>query len=179
MKKIIVISGDRTLDETMVALALQAELPRHMRIQSIGVIIQGGSKGVDAAAKMFAEFHDIECIEEKPNWDRDGGSAPKARNRKILLEHKPDFLVVFPGSKTTHDLIKKVKMYRDEGKLDTEIVYIGDKCINWKRQTRIRKKKENALHAEDEAQSMGEGSGQVPGHPGEEQGMRDKTSLHE
>jgi hypothetical protein len=70
------------------------------------VIIHGGARGADSLAGRWAEYHKIECIEEKADWKKHGKSAGPIRNQKMLDEHAPDIVVAFPGGTGTAHMVK-------------------------------------------------------------------------
>lgn len=70
------------------------------------VIIHGGATGADNAAGNFACMNF--CIEEvfPANWQKYNKAAGFVRNKKMLVEGKPDLVVAFPGGKGTANMVK-------------------------------------------------------------------------
>lgn len=72
------------------------------------VLIQGGAKGADYYASIYARSNQIPCEEYEADWDKYGKSAGPIRNSKMLSEGKPDLVIAFidgagPG---TNNMIK-------------------------------------------------------------------------
>lgn len=68
---------------------------------SPSVVIHGGASGVDTIAGSWATLHDIPVMVFPANWKVYGPSTGPIRNRQMLVQSKPDVLVVFPGGKGT------------------------------------------------------------------------------
>jgi hypothetical protein len=76
------------------------------------VLIHGGSpKGAEKAAACWADNRKVQQIAFKPEWSRDGKSAPFKRNDR-MLEIMPIGLIVFPGSGITDNLADKARKLR-------------------------------------------------------------------
>lgn len=77
------------------------------------VMMHGAARGVDSIAGEWAEFVGIPCVEFPAEWDKYGKSAGYRRNRQMLEEGKPDWVIAFPGGRGTEmmvDLAKKAKV---------------------------------------------------------------------
>lgn len=74
-------------------------------------VIEGGAKGADYLARIWAK----ECgwdLEEYPaNWKELGKAAGPIRNKQMLEEGKPDLVVAFlaPDSRGTANMIKQAQ----------------------------------------------------------------------
>ena len=75
----------------------------------IQCIIQGGAKGADFLAAVWAEAEDIYCKEYMAQWKELGPSAGSIRNQQMLDEGKPDLVVAFPGGKGTADMVRRAE----------------------------------------------------------------------
>jgi len=73
------------------------------------VIIQGGAKGADFLAKVYAKWVGWSCEEYPANWKKHGKAAGGIRNQQMLDEGKPDVVVAFPGGIGTADMIRRAK----------------------------------------------------------------------
>lgn len=75
------------------------------------VIIQGGAKGADYLAKIWAYTHKFECIEYPADWKTYGRAAGPIRNLQMLKEGKPDLVVAFmvPNSRGTKHMVESAQ----------------------------------------------------------------------
>jgi hypothetical protein len=100
-KRILVCGGRDFSDRSLLERILDLSLDK-WGADGI-VIIHGGARGADTLAGEWAKYHNIECIEEKADWEKYGKRAGPIRNQKMLDEHKPEIVVAFPGGTgTTH-----------------------------------------------------------------------------
>ena len=72
-------------------------------------IIQGGAKGADFLAKVYAHECGIPCEEYPADWKAYGKAAGHLRNQKMLDEGKPDLVVAFPGGNGTADMVARAR----------------------------------------------------------------------
>lgn len=89
--------------------AIFAALNDFSRDHDITEIIQGGAKGADSWAKVFAELSLIPCRTFEANWKRDGRMAGPIRNERMLVEGKPDVVIAFPGGRGTADCVRRAR----------------------------------------------------------------------
>lgn len=91
----------------------------------ISLIIHGGAKGADLIAKDWAKLRGIPDRPFEADWDdlqaeqvvprrRPDGSFYNAaaggiRNKRMLMEGKPDTAIGFPGGKGTKDMTQRVQ----------------------------------------------------------------------
>lgn len=75
------------------------------------MIIQGGAKGADEGAKEWAKGSGIKCLEFKADWKTHGKSAGPIRNRKMIEQGKPDFVLAFPGGRGTANMIRQAREF--------------------------------------------------------------------
>lgn len=75
-------------------------------------IIHGAARGADTLAAEWASLANVPVKAYPANWERDGVAAGPIRNRLMLLDGKPDFVIAFPGGLGTADM---VKIARDAG----------------------------------------------------------------
>lgn len=73
------------------------------------LIIQGGAKGADYLAHLYAAKNGIKEEIYNAEWDKYGNAAGAIRNAQMLKEGKPDLVVAFPGGSGTEDMVKKAK----------------------------------------------------------------------
>jgi hypothetical protein len=69
-------------------------------------IVQGGAKGADTLARLWAEAHALPCITCYADWKRVGRGAGMARNRAMLVLHKPDGVLALPGGPGTAHMVR-------------------------------------------------------------------------
>jgi UDP-N-acetylmuramoylalanine-D-glutamate ligase len=75
----------------------------------VPVIIQGGAKGADFLAKVWAHKYNLECVEYQPDWDKHKKAAGIIRNKEMLESGKPDVVIAFPGGSGTANMIDIAK----------------------------------------------------------------------
>jgi hypothetical protein len=71
----------------------------------ISCVIQGGARGADYLAKLWAEREGIPVIEIQANWNRYGKRAGHLRNGWMIEHGKPDVVVAFPGGRGTESML--------------------------------------------------------------------------
>jgi len=72
---------------------------------TVSHIIQGGARGADEGAKDWAKSEGITCIEFPADWKAHGKAAGPIRNRKMLDQGKPDFVIALPGGRGTKNMV--------------------------------------------------------------------------
>lgn len=78
----------------------------------ISCIIQGGARGADRLAKVWADINHIEQIEFPADWKKHGRAAGPLRNGKMLETGKPDVVIAFPGGRGTQDMLMQSRKYQ-------------------------------------------------------------------
>ena len=75
------------------------------------VIIEGGARGADKAARRIAEHIGLEVKSFPADWKKYGNAAGIIRNHQMLDEGKPDLVLAFPmpDSVGTQDMIRRAK----------------------------------------------------------------------
>ena len=68
-------------------------------------IAVGDATGADALAAAWAEGRAIPFTVFVADWTALGNAAGPARNLRMLNETKPDFVIGFPGSKGTRNMV--------------------------------------------------------------------------
>ena len=80
---------------------------------NIAVVIEGGAKGVDALAKEVANKYKIPVREFPANWAKYGKAAGPIRNKQMIVEGKPDYVLAvhthFEHSKGTKNMVGLAK----------------------------------------------------------------------
>lgn len=109
----VLVCGGRDYDNwRVVDRALKALCASHPYEDM--VIVQGGAKGADFLAKVWAKYwreegEDIRQEEYPADWKKHGKAAGYIRNKQMLDEGKPDLVVAFPGGAGTADMIRQAK----------------------------------------------------------------------
>jgi hypothetical protein len=73
------------------------------------VLIHGAARGADTLANVWAKLKGIERIPCPANWTAYGPAAGPIRNQYMIVTHKPDLVVAFPGDTGTADCVRKAK----------------------------------------------------------------------
>lgn len=110
----ILISGGRDYNDYQ-------EFSEVLRDYNPTGICQGGAKGADRLAYLFALGNAIPMTEMKADWKTYGKSAGPRRNQNMLDEFKPDLVLAFPTEKSvgTWDMVRRAK------KANVKVVVIG------------------------------------------------------
>lgn len=72
-------------------------------------ICQGGAKGADALAKLWAQRNGVPCFQCDSNWNFYGKRAGMLRNQWMLDFFKPDYVLAFPGGRGTAGMVEIAK----------------------------------------------------------------------
>lgn len=76
---------------------------------TVSLIINGGARGADGCARMFATDYGVPLKTYSARWDEYGKAAGHIRNQQMLDEGKPDLVIAFPGGPGTANMIKRAK----------------------------------------------------------------------
>lgn len=69
-------------------------------------VIHGAARGADALAANWAVRRGVPHRPFPADWHRHGKAAGAKRNRRMLAEGKPDFVLAFPGGAGTADMVQ-------------------------------------------------------------------------
>lgn len=75
----------------------------------IECIIDGGAKGADFLAHVWACVSDIDSEQYPADWNTHGKRAGFIRNGEMLELGKPTLVIAFPGGAGTRDMIRQAK----------------------------------------------------------------------
>lgn len=103
--RMLVCGGREFSDREMMWLALDGI--RLWVPVPIQVVIHGAQRGADTLADVWAKERGLEVLPFEAEWTRFQGSAGPIRNRRILREGLPDFVVAFPGGDGTQNMLKQ------------------------------------------------------------------------
>lgn len=98
----VLVTGGRSFENR--ALLFEA-MDRLHEERGISTLIHGAAKGADTLAGEWAESRGVEVIACPADWRRYGRAAGPIRNKQMLVEHKPDLVVAFPGSTGTAHMV--------------------------------------------------------------------------
>ena len=104
----VICGGRDYTDYRRFASAMQSIDAEH---GPLTVVIQGGAKGADWCAHLWANSPTgarQEIIFEA-DWSANGKSAGPIRNQRMLDEGKPDLVIAFPGGRGTADMVRRAE----------------------------------------------------------------------
>lgn len=88
------------------------------------VVIQGECKGADIIGKQIAKKLGYRVLSFPAEWEKYGRSAGPIRNKQMIVEGQPEFVLAFHNninnSRGTKDMIRKAKQYGISYKIITE-----------------------------------------------------------
>ncbi len=103
----ILICGDRNWKDVETIENFISSLPPDT------VIIHGNSRGADKIAGRKAKEHGLTVKGYSADWDRYGRAAGPIRNKRMLLEGRPDRVVAFHNdlskSRGTADMLRQAE----------------------------------------------------------------------
>jgi hypothetical protein len=102
----VLVCGGRDFDN---AALMRNVFEDNLEGEHITCLIEGGARGADRLARVWAEQHEITVVEFPANWDYLGLAAGQIRNRAMLDIGKPDFVIAFPGGAGTAGLVREAK----------------------------------------------------------------------
>lgn len=88
---------------------LYAVLSKYHAEAGVECLIEGGAKGADHWAGVWAENHGVALETFEADWENQGSFAGPARNTRMLNEGKPDLVIAFPGGRGTADMVRKAR----------------------------------------------------------------------
>ncbi len=72
-------------------------------------IIEGGAKGADFLARVWAKWRYLPFEEYPADWKTHGKGAGHIRNQQMIDEGKPDVGIGFPGGTGTADMTSRLR----------------------------------------------------------------------
>jgi len=105
MERILVCGGRDFADAAFLfgILDMEAEA-RHVHR-----IIQGGAKGADELARMWALSRFCDYDNFPADWKKHGKAAGPIRNQQMIDEGKPTKVFAFDGGRGTADMVRRAK----------------------------------------------------------------------
>lgn len=105
MTRVLVCGGRDYRDGERVS----AVLHKLHAAQGIDLIIEGGAKGADYLAHVWACMEGVPTERFEADWENQGSFAGPARNKRMLDEGQPDLVIAFPGGRGTADMVRKAR----------------------------------------------------------------------
>jgi hypothetical protein len=102
MTRILVCRSRNFTDAALLEACLD-EIPR------ITAIIKGGAAGTDRLARHFARLRDVTVETFPAQWATHRLAAGPIRNKRMLVEGKPDLVVAFPGGPGAADMVRQAR----------------------------------------------------------------------
>lgn len=104
MQRVLVCGGREYGDREYLFSVMDYFHERH----GFTLVIHGGARGADALAGVWARARGVPEQPCPANWARYGKRAGILRNVEMLVDHKPDFVIAFPGGRGTADMVRRV-----------------------------------------------------------------------
>ena len=105
----VLVCGGRTYNGDRPWNHVTSVLSEIHRKTPISAIIQGGAGGADFLAKCWAGMYRVKCITVPALWKEHGKAAGPIRNKRMLVDFKPDLVVAFPGGRGTADMVRQAQ----------------------------------------------------------------------
>lgn len=105
----VLVCGGREYGENVAEVEfLFNDLDARHAINPIELVVQGGARGADSVARLWAESREIDCLIVPARWSIHGPSAGPIRNGR-MLEYKPDLVIAFTGGRGTANMVKQAR----------------------------------------------------------------------
>lgn len=98
----VVVTGGRNYRDAARVAEVLSKLP-------ITRLSQGGARGADTLAILWAIRNQIEFRTYVAAWAKEGKAAGHLRNQRMLDAELPDLVVAFPGGRGTADCVRRAK----------------------------------------------------------------------
>jgi predicted Rossmann-fold nucleotide-binding protein len=105
MRRVLVCGGRDYANRALLFRALNVA----HAVKPIDLLIHGGARGADALGAAWALANGIEAQCFPADWKADGRAAGPIRNRRMLVEGKPDLVIAFPGGRGTADMKRQAR----------------------------------------------------------------------
>lgn len=93
----IVVTGSRDWDDRfLLETVLDGFAEKAAKLEEVLYVIEGGARGADTLARRWAMRQiDVEPIRVNADWNTYGKSAGPIRNRIMINEYEPEYVVAF------------------------------------------------------------------------------------
>lgn len=107
----IVVSGSRDATVDQHYTIIEEKLEEYNTEDDNITLIHGNCRGVDKICASIATSLGWKVIAVSAEWSKFGVKAGPIRNRKMLVDYKPDVLIAFPAKNSlgTVDMINQAK----------------------------------------------------------------------
>jgi predicted Rossmann-fold nucleotide-binding protein len=113
----VLVCGGRNYDSAEVSnwlhnfalIDIGERLGRYIRDGDIKAVIHGGASGADKGGARWGEEIGAKVIQFKADWRQWGNRAGPIRNRRMIVEGKPDIVIAFPGGAGTRNMIDQAR----------------------------------------------------------------------
>jgi Protein of unknown function (DUF2493). len=104
MTRVLVCGGRWFADPFVMA----QEMGKLHRMFNFTAVIHGAARGADSLAGQWARNNRVPEIACPADWNGPlGKGAGFARNQSMLVDHRPDICVAFPGQRGTADMVRR------------------------------------------------------------------------
>lgn len=103
---IVVVTGGREFKNDEFIFETLDKLHRE---SPINILVEGGARGADRGARLWAKQNNVLSKTYYPDWMRYGNAAGAIRNRAMLIGESPDLVIAFPGDKGTKNMIMQAR----------------------------------------------------------------------
>lgn len=100
---VLVTGGREYKDQALVFKVLDLMHGKH----GIKLIIEGGARGADHLARLWAKSRDVPLRTFPADWKVHGKRAGPIRNGQMLKEGHPDWVIAFEGGSGTADMLSQ------------------------------------------------------------------------
>lgn len=118
----MLVCGGREFDDLQLFIDVMKSIEekKEFAARQPVVIIEGGAKGADFLARCWAKYCGYQHEPYPADWKKYGRSAGYIRNKQMLDEGRPDFVVAFPGGSGTEDMVQQTRAR------SIEVIEIGE-----------------------------------------------------
>lgn len=102
----VLVCGGRDYSDVSRVYAVLDKLHREA---GIDCLMQGGARGADILASVWATKNHVLQEVYEADWENQGSFAGPARNKRMLDEGRPDLVIAFPGGRGTADMVRKAR----------------------------------------------------------------------
>jgi len=102
----ILVTGGRNYSDRGTVYAV---LDRAHAKHGIALLIEGGATGADTLARDWATDRGVPVRTFPADWKTHGKAAGPIRNRQMLTDGKPDWVIAFPGGRGTANMVQQAR----------------------------------------------------------------------
>ncbi len=105
----VLVCGGRGFDDWKILSGALSDIFHSMDDGDVLTVIQGGAKGADFLARVWAKDNLLPREEYQADWKIYGRAAGHIRNQRMLDEGKPNLVLAFEGGTGTADMVRRAK----------------------------------------------------------------------